>query len=405
MNLDVFRNRNFAWYMAGNGISWIGSWMQRTGIGWLSWELTHSTTWVGLIALAQYFPLVIAAPLFGVLLDRSDRKRYAVIVQIVMIALGFALCLLYWADLLTIHVLFVTCLAIGLGNSAYQSVRLTLINDVVPREQLTRAIGANSILFNTTRLVGPALGGVAIVALGVGATFLINAISYIASLISIIIIEIRRTSPARQSGSIIQQFSEGLRYTLEHPRIRELILLAVFISMLVRGIVELLPAFAGGVFERGSGGLAALMAATGGGAISAGILLSRTHSEEKLLALVRSACLLAGVVIAVFGLVDRFPLAVGVMALVGASATLSSVGLQTVLQLIISDEYRGRVVAFWGMTTVAGPSIGGAVLGAIAQHTGLASVTVLSGVLCVLCCAVVLRRSRQFSRHGTAASG
>lgn len=404
MEFDVFKDRNFAIYMGGNLVSWIGSWMQRTGIGWLSWELTHSPSWVGLIALAQYLPLIVASPIFGVLLDRSDRKRYAVVVQLAMILLGIALCLLYWADLLTIHVLFVTCLAFGLVNSAYQSIRLTLIYDIVPRELLTRAIGANSILFNTTRLVGPALGGVAIVALGVGWTFLINAASCLVMLVALLMIDIRRSHQDRHKRGVLHELVEGLRYTLEHPRIRELFLLAVFISVMVRGVVELLPAFAGGVFERGSGGLATLMAATGGGAIIAGVLLSRTHQEQKLLAMVRSACLLAGVIVAGFGMVDYYPAAVVVIAAVGAAATLSSVGLQTVLQLTINDEYRGRVVAFWGMTTVAGPSIGGAILGSIAHVTGLETVSVVSGVLCVLCCVLVLRRSEQFSGGGTAAT-
>lgn len=397
MRFEVFRDRNFTLYTAGNLVSWVGTWMQRTGVGWLSWELTHSPSWVGIIALALSLPLIFFNPVFGVILDRTDRKRYMIAVQVVLSLLGFAFVVLYETGLLNIHVLLATCLLQGVANSAYQSARLALVNDIAPRNLLSQAIGTNSIIYNSTRLVGPALAGVVIVAWGVGATFLCNAISYVASLASLFAITIRRRHAAKEPTGIFSEFVEGLRYTVEHPRIRMLLLLAIFVSVQVRGIIELLPAFAGGVFQQGSSGLATLMAAGGAGAVAGGFVLSHTADEDRLLTIVRLSCLFSGVVVALFALVNYYPVAVLLCAVTGLGVNLASVGLQTVLQMTISDEFRGRVVAFWGITTVAGPAIGGAVIGGAAQAIGLMPASVISGGLCAVFCWVVIRRSRLFT--------
>lgn len=398
MRTHVTSDRNFVLYAAGNTVAWIGVWMQRTGIGWLSWDLTHSPSWVGAIALAQYLPLIVFGPLFGVIIDRSDRKRCAIIIQLLIILLGVSLFLLERLGLLSVYVLLAFCLVLGFANSAYQPVRLTLVHDVVPRALLTQAIGTNSMLFNTTRLIGPALGGISIAGLGVGLTFLLCAITHLASIAALFAIRIRSAVRQAQTGGLIAQFTEGLRYTLASQTVRELMLLSVITSILARGVLELLPAFAGGEFNGGSGALAMLMAASGAGAIVAGYLLSRAH-EDKLSVFVRHGCTWSGIAVAVFSIVAFYPGAVVVTVALGTLVTLSSVGLQAILQSRIDSNYRGRVVGFWGVANVAGPAVGGALLGGIAHYTGLRAATLVSGLLCAVLCFVVMRRSTQFSRR------
>lgn len=401
MPSGVLRNRNFLFYAGGNAVSWTGVWMQRTGIGWLSWDLTHSPSWVGIIALAQYLPLIFFGPFFGVVLDRVDRKRYAMGVQLLSFTLGLSIFVLEAVGLLSIYVLLSMCLAIGCVNSAYQPVRLTLVNDVVPRALLTQAIGTNSMLFNTTRLIGPALGGLAIVSLGVAYTFLLCALTYVVNVSTLAAMKIQSTAKAATSGGLLEQFTAGLRYTLASQTVRELMVLSMITSILARGVLELLPAFAGGEFHTGSVGLAMLMSASGAGSIAAGFLLSRAQ-EEKLAALVRYGCTWSGIGVATFSLVGFYPGALAVAVVLGTLVTLSSVGLQAILQTKIDGEYRGRVVGFWGVTNVAGPSLGGALLGGLAQATGLRSATFMSGVLCALLCFVVLRKSSLFARPSIA---
>ncbi len=399
MHTGVTSDRNFLVFAAGNAVAWIGMWILRTGLGWLSWDLTHSPSWVGLIALAQYLPLVFLGPFFGVILDRVDRRRYAIVVQLASILLGVLLCVAEWSGLLNIQALLAFCLLLGCVNSAYQPVRLTLVYDVVPRALLMQAIGTNSMLFSTTRLVGPALGGVSIAWLGIGTTFLLCAMTNLASAVALMAIRLNRATRQDQAGGMLAQFTEGLRYTIAHRTVRELLVLSVITSILARGILELLPAFAGGEFDGSSATLAMLMAATGSGAIVAGYLLSRAQ-EHGVSALVRHASIWSGLAVAAFGSVGYFPGAIVVAAVLGTLVTLSSVGLQSILQSKIDSEYRGRVVGLWGIANVAGPAVGGALLGGIAHVTSLRGATVVSGLLCAALCLVLMRRSdSEFSRH------
>src|SRR5260221_242568 len=219
--MKVLSERNFAIYAMGNTISWLGMWMQRLAIGWLSWDLSQSPLWVGLISLAQYVPLIVAGPLFGVLLDHSDRRRYALAVNGVLMALAFGLYAAAAFDALSIWHLFGLCCLLGIANSAYQPVRLAMVTDVVPRPLLTQAISVNSMLFNTTRLAGPALGGIAIAALGVKAAFALNAVSYAAGLVSLMMLHLAPT-PRKPGGlDVFGQLAAGIRYSLERPDIRE----------------------------------------------------------------------------------------------------------------------------------------------------------------------------------------
>jgi MFS family permease len=399
MRTGIISDRNFLLYTAGNAVAWTGMWMQRTGLGWLSWELTHSPSWVGVIALAQYVPLVVFGPIFGVILDRADRRRYAIAIQLVMLALGVALCVVERLEVLSIYVLLGFCLLLGFANSGYQTVRLTLVHDVVPRALLTQAIGANSVVFNTTRLIGPALGGVSIAWLGIGFTFLLCAATCLASVAALLAISIRSSERQAQTGGLVAQFTEGLRYTLASQTVRELLLLSLITSMLARGVLELMPAFAGGEFDGGSSALAMLMAAGGAGAMVAGYLLSRSR-EDNLNALVRHGCTWSGVAVSVFSIVGYYPAAVVVAVILGTLVTLSSVGLQAILQSKIDNDYRGRVIGFWGIANIAGPAVGGALLGGIAHVSSLRTVTFLSGLLCALLCFVLMRRrSSGFSRQ------
>ena len=154
----VLRDRNFLIYSLGNAISWLGSWAQRIGVGWLSWDLTHQAVWVGLISLAQTLPLIAVGPLFGALLDRHDHRYYAMAVNTALALLALALYVLTAAHLMQIGILFILALLLGVANSAYQAVRLTMINDIVSRRcGPVRSRPARSCSTSRGRLVPPSL--------------------------------------------------------------------------------------------------------------------------------------------------------------------------------------------------------------------------------------------------------
>jgi len=286
--------------------------------------------------------------------------------------------------LMQIFVLLTLALLLGVANSAYQAVRLAMINDIVARPLLAGAISTNSVLFNVTRAIGPAIAGAAIASYGLAAAFALNAVSFIGVLGALAVVQIRPQAIKKPTQSLLAESREGLRYALEHPGIRQMMLLSAITSILARGVMELLPAFADSVFRRGSVGLADLTAASGVGAIAGALLLWRAGSSEWLPRLTRHAALWVGVLVILFGLSGTFHVGLVLCCALGFAIVLCSVGLQVLLQSAIHDDFRGRVLGLWTVVNVAGPGIGGALIGALAQWEGLRAVAVAAGLLCLL---------------------
>jgi MFS family permease len=379
---SLWRERDFLLYSLGNAISYIGGWAQRIGIGWLSWELTQSATWVGCIALAQYLPLIVLSPFFGVLLDRQERRGYALVVNGSAALLAMALYELTARHWMNIQILLVLAILLGIVNSAYQAVRLAMVNDLVRPERLGQAIAINSIVFNLTRAVGPAVAGILIAHQGVAAAFGANAVSFIAILGALSIIDLRAPGARAPRKGLLVESREGFAYASTHPRLRGLLILAAITAVLGRGGLELLPAFSAMIFNRGSTGLAELNTAAGVGAITGAVILSRAGTGPLLAALTRYATLAVGVLLAAFGVSSNYTAGLVIMTAFGLAMILCSVGLQTLLQSALDDRFRGRVLGLWSAVNVAGPGVGAAILGALAQPAGLPAVTVVSGLLC-----------------------
>jgi MFS family permease len=380
----VLRDRNFLIYTLGNAVSWLGTWAQRIGVGWLSWALTHETFSVGLISLAQILPMIAFGPLFGALLDRHDHRYYAIAVNVILALLAVALYVLTASHLMTFGVLLMLALLLGVVNSAYQAVRLAMINDVVPQHLLPGAITTNSVVYNVARAVGPAIAGVIIARYGIAAAFAVNAVSFVGVLGALVVVRIRPLAAKESIQGLFAESREGLRYVMGHPGIRQMMLLSAITSILARGVLELYPAFADSVFHRGSVGLADLTTAGGLGAIVGALLLSRAGSTDLLPRLTRYAALWLGALVIVFGLTSAFEVGLVLSAVLGFAIVLCSVGLQVMLQSSIRDGFRGRVLGLWTAVNVAGPGVGGALIGAFAQWVGLRAVTVTAGILCVL---------------------
>ena len=389
----VLRDRNFRIYSFGNLISYLGTWAQRIAVGWLSWELTHRTFWVGLISFAQILPLIAFGPLFGALLDRHDHRHFAMVVNGGSALLALALYVLTVAHFMNIEVLALLALLLGIANSGYQAVRLAMINEVVPQPLLADAIAANSVLFNLTRAVGPAIAGLVIARYGLSAAFALNAVSFLGILGALAAVRLRPRAMRKSTQGLLAESREGFRYVLGNPGIRQMMLLSAITSILARGVIELLPAFADSVFHKGSIGLADLTTAAGVGAIAGALVLSRIGSTPWLPRLTRLAALGLGAVVVLFGLCEGFVAGLALSAVLGFGIVLCSVGLQVILQSSIRDHYRGRVLGLWTAVNIAGPGIGGALLGAIANWVGLKPVTVVAGCLCLLLVARALPRA------------
>lgn len=392
--LSIFGYRNYALYALGNTISSLGMWAQRVGVGWLSWELSHSATWVGLVSLGQFLPLIFLAPLFGGLLDRSDPKRYAVVTNSLLTVIAGVLWVVMVLHAMTIERLCVLSVLLGIANSAYHPVRLSLVNEVAPPGRLAEAIATNSILYNLTRSVGPALAGVTIAWFGVAGTFAANAISYAAIIGALAIIDIRVVERPPSRG-FVRDIVDGMHYVGGHGLIRELMLLSLVTSTLTRGPLELLPAFAGGLYQRGSTGLAVLTTLSGVGAILGGVLLSRAGNADWLGVMARRSAMTLGMVVVALGLAPGFWSGAAAVFVLGVCGVISGVGLQVLLQKSISETFRGRVLGLWGMCNVAGPGVGGAIIGGATQVLGLRGATVAGGLISSALALWIVRNARQ----------
>ncbi len=400
MRRSALGNRNYLLYLAGNTISLHGLWVYRVALGWQAWQLTHSEFWVGVVAFTQFFPIVLFGPLFGVLTDRMDRRIASIAINVISALIMTVLAALEVLGLVDIYLLCMLSLVQGIAEGAHTPARLALVPNLVPRHQLQSAMATNSVVFNLSRFVGPAIAGVLIALFGAASAFAFNALSYlpvIAALIFIQVAPFRQNEAAR--GNLWQELRDGMRYVLANRSIRLLMALVAIASLFGRGPLELLPAFAESVFQRGSTGLATLTSAAGGGAVVAGVVISQGFIRLRIL-WIAIATAVIGCLIVVLGVTTQFWLGVATVALLGFMLTFCGVSAHVLLQSLIDDELRGRVSSLWGMLAFGGTAFGGLIVGACASRWGLTVTTVTVGALCML---ITLRMAERRARKSLSA--
>jgi MFS family permease len=368
---SALRSSNFRIFLYGNTISVLGIWIQRLALGWQAWQLSESSLMVGLVAAMQFLPLLLLTPFFGVIVDRI-RPRYGMIVMhcILMLIAG-ALGMLTLADCMSIEILLFLSLLHGIANSAYSPIRLALIPDLVEQSQFPSAVAISAVIFNTSRFVGPGLAGTIVSLWGLGFAYIANAVTYLPVILSLLIIRTNRQRPQPEKNQkYLEQLAEGLRYTRDHPTIRQVILIAGISVFFGRGVLELMPAFAALIFDGGSSALAALMAAAGAGAIMTSLIFSviRLHSHLHLTVLV--GAIGTAVSIFLFALSSSITGGIAAIALLGFFSSMVSIGSQSEVQISVDDRLRGRVLSLWTLVIIGGPAIGSIVAGWLAHKIG-----------------------------------
>jgi len=382
MLAPVVANRNFAIYLVGSTFSLHGLWVQRVAIGWLVWELTESETWLGIIALSEFLPIMFFGPFFGVLADRLHRKTVAFVANTINGLLAMLLFFLVAFELVDIYILFFITTALGVVSSAFQPVRMSLIPSLVPRELLSSAVAAQSIVFNVSRFLGPALAGVAIATMGLASAFAINSVSYLAMLMALAVVELRTTRSGGEQSHFLTELKNGVAYTYSHVDIRQQLIIVAISALFGRGIIVMLPAFAGSVFGGGSSTLAILTSVSGAGAVLAGICLTRLGSGEKLLWSTVLGTVATGVLLVLLGATPSYALGVVFVGALGFALTLVGIGSQSRIQTTVTESMRGRVLSLWAAVAFSAPALGSLLIGSAADRFGLPAATVLSGTLC-----------------------
>jgi len=393
---SAFGNRNFAIYMAGSTVMLTGQWVQRLGVGWLTWELTYSGFWLGVVAFADLFPAVVVGPFAGVLADRRDRLRLAQVCQFLSLLQTLVLFALTLSGVVEIVSLVVLTAFLGVVRAVYMPVRLSLVPSLVKADDVPTAVAISSLIFNLARFVGPALAGPVITLWGVAPTFAVYAATVIVILFAFARLRIVRGAAAEGRGDgMLAQIAEGVRYTVRHPAVGPLLLLMLTVSLLARPVGELLPGFADDVFGRGAGGLAWLTSAVGLGAVAGGVWLAKRGNAAGLLMIALMGGAGCGVSLLLFTGTTLFWVGVPAAAIFGCAMVASAIATQTLILRAVDDAVRGRVLSLYGVIFRGGPAVGSLIMGALSAPFGLRWPLAVSGVLCLLATALLWRRRRR----------
>lgn len=365
-------HRDYRLYSIGASGSFLGTWIYRTGLGWLAWELTRSPAWLGIVVFCEVVPIIALVPLTGAATDRLGAHRIFKLGQISGSAVMAALALATALDAMTIELLLVFAVLNGINMAFMQPAYFALVANLVPREVLSSAVAFQSSMVQTARFVGPALAGALILWQGAGAAFAVNAVSYTGMVAALLAISYRDPErPARGAGGLLGDVARGLRYIAGHETIRSLLLMTVAFSVLLRPVVELLPAFASDVFGRGADGLATLLSSAGAGAILGSLFLARRGRTQGLTRLLAATGVLCGIAVAGFASTDAFWLGIVLMAAYGLLSNANSICSQILIQNCVDPAMRARVMSLVGLTFRAVPAASAALLGGLAALFGL----------------------------------
>ncbi len=370
--------RNFRLYFTGQAISLLGTWMQRVAQAWLVLELTGSGTAVGTVTAFQFLPILLLAPMGGLIADRHDKRRILYFSQSLagLSAIGLGVAVLTGA--VELWIVYVSAGALGISAAFDTPARQTFVEEMVGRSQLTNAVSLNSTLVNAARIVGPAIAGFLIVGVGIGWCFIINGLSYISLIVALLVMDSSQLNPPTISARSPRQLRDGFRYAMRTPEVRTPLILLAVAGLFIYEYQVILPLFARFTFGGDAQTFAAMTSAMGIGAVVGGLLVaSKTNQSPASLA---RTGLVFGALQLIVAVAPTLWLAYASLAIVGgASVTFIALGNST-LQLTSQPAMRGRVmgiyvVAFFGTTPVGAP-----LMGWFGEHLGPRYALALGGV-------------------------
>jgi MFS family permease len=357
--------------------------MTRIATSWLVYRLTDSALLLGVSGFASQVPAFFFAPIAGVLVDRWDRRRTLVVTQVLAMVQSFALAALALSGHINIWWIISLALCQGLINAFDMPARQAFVVEMIDdRADLSNAIALNSSMVNGSRLLGPAVAGVIIAKVGEGYCFLIDGISYIAVIISLLAMHVAHREP-RKSTRAWHELMEGWRYVSESPAIRSILLLLGLVNMVGMPYSVLAPIVAGTVLHGNANTLGLLMGASGVGALVSAISLTLRKSVIGLGRMIPISAGLFGGGLILFGLSKSLPLSMLLMAVTGFGMMQQMAASNTILQTIISDTKRGRVMAFYTLAVVGVTPWGSLMAGSLAERIGAPATLASSGVICV----------------------
>lgn len=395
--LRALRSRNYRLFIAGQSVSLVGTWMQQVAMSWLIYRLTGSAILLGVVGFASQIPTLFISPVAGVLADRWDRRRLLVITQTLAMFQAAFLALVVLTGIVQVWQIILLSLILGVVNAFDIPTRQSFVVEMVEhREDLGNAIALNSSMVNGARLIGPAIAGFLVASVGEGICFVLNAISYLAVIMALAAMRLRPAPPRQHARRhILHELYEGFRYAYEFGPIRSILLLLALVSFMGMPYSVLAPVFAKDILHGDAHTFGFLMTAAGSGALAGTLYLASRRSVLGLGRLIVMATILFSVGIATFAVSTHLILSLAALTLAGFGAMTLVSSCNTILQTILDEDKRGRVMSFFAMSFIGVAPFGSLGAGSMAGIIGPRDTLLLGGIGCLVGAAVFARHLPQ----------
>lgn len=395
----AFKYRNYRLYFIGQGLSLVGSWMQQVAAGWYVYRITESPWMLGVVAFSSQIPNLLITPFAGVLADRRSRLKIIIAVQYIGILQAVLFTILYYRGIQSILPIILLSLMLGISNAIDAPARQSFIFEIVSdMDDLPNAIALNSAMFNSARLLGPAIAGFIIGRFGEGVCFTVNAVSFIPVVIALYAIRMAPFVKPAEKKHVFKELKEGFRYAYSHELIRSILIMVAFISLVGMPYATLLPVFAREVLKGSAQSFALLMTASGTGAVIGAVFLASRKNDVKLLNLFAIAGSIFGSGLVLVSFSKSLPLAFAIIIMSGFGMMSQAGTGNTIIQTAVESRMRGRVMSLYNVAFMGMFPFGNLLMGYLAKDSvlGINKTLLLSGGMCILISVFFISRIKKF---------
>jgi MFS family permease len=397
--LRALRHRNFRLFFSGQTVSLIGTWMQRVAVLWLVYQLTHSALLLGLVGFVGQIPIFILAPFAGVLADRRDRHRMLLFTQVLAMVQAFVFAFLVLSHMVHIWHVIVLSIVLGIINAFDVPIRQSFMIEMIEdKNDLGNAIALNSSMFNFSRLLGPSIAGMLIAGFGSGICFLVNGFSYLAVVVSLLMMKIAKKEAVSPRRKVWYELVDGFRYAFGFVPIRAILSMLALVSLTGMPYIVLLPVFAKDILHGGPDTFGFLMGFAGMGALAGALFLAARQSVLGLGKMIPIAASLLGGGLVLFSFSKSLYLSLALVLVTGFGQITLMATSNTLLQTMVDDDKRGRIMSFYAMSFSGTMPLGSLLAGAAADRIGAPWTVFIGGAIC-LSAAVAFARKLPMLRH------
>jgi MFS family permease len=383
--LNVFKSRNYKLFFVGQTISLLGTWMQKTAVSWVVYSLTHSKFMLGVSIFATLFPSAVLTPVGGVISDRYNRYRVLLITQILSLLQALALTLVIFFKDYAVWEIIGLSVVLGLINAFDVPARQSLVYDLVDdKKNLPNALAVNSSMVNLSKLLGPAIAGIAIEQFGEVACFAANTVSFIAVISCLLAIRLPAFQPVKHVKNIFGELTEGLIYIRQTPQIRYVIVMLAMVSLLLLPFTSLMPIYAKDIFHGTASTFGILDSAIGFGALAGAVFLATLQPGTDLSKILAINTFVFGGGLIFFSHVGVYPLALVFLAIAAFGMMSQTTISNTLIQTMVAPAMRGRVISIFVMAFSGGVPIGSLLVSYLSQHIGVQATVLGQGILALL---------------------